>query len=173
MSSSPDTVAASEVAELYRAYARHLERIVRHGVRAPEPVVEDACQFAWLRLIHRHAWVRRETALAWLVKTAVREAVKLNNRRGRERSLEAEPGLVPKPDSRPGPPDLYEQRERLGALVSLPLRQQRLLWLRGLGLSYNEIATRDGCTPRTVERQLHRARSDLRAASLSRAERSR
>lgn len=161
----PDPMAGSDLGQLYRAYSKHLERIVRYGVRAPEPVIEDACQFAWLRLVHNQTRVRRETVLAWLVKTAVNEAFKLSARGGREGSFGGDLAFLMEPDPRPGPPELYEQRERLGRLVSLPPRQQRLLWLRGLGLSYHEIAKRDGCTPRTVERQLQRARADLRAAA--------
>ncbi|MBV8956985.1 MAG: sigma-70 region 4 domain-containing protein, partial [Solirubrobacterales bacterium] len=36
--------------------------------------------------------------------------------------------------------------------------QQRILWLHALGLTYAEIADYEGCTLRTVERQLLRAR---------------
>jgi RNA polymerase sigma factor (sigma-70 family) len=157
----------AEVGELYRALSKQLERIVRQDVRAPDLLIEDACQFAWARLVHHQARVRRETALAWLVRTAVHEALKLLGRRRRERSLDAEAderGEMPAPDLRPGPSELYDQRERLGSLATLPTRQQRLLWLYGLGLNYEEIASRDGCTPRAVERQLQRARASLRAA---------
>ena len=161
-------VVGSDLGQLFRRYSKHLERIVRYGVRAPEPVIEDACQFAWLRLVDNQAQVARENTLAWLVKTAVHEALKLTARHGRENSLDAEldwRGEFNAPGVRPGPADVCEQRERLGTLSSLPTRQQRLLWLRALGLSYNEIATRNGCTARTVERQLQRARAELREAA--------
>jgi RNA polymerase sigma factor (sigma-70 family) len=161
----------TDVDELYRAFSKSLERIVRHGVQAPEPVIEDACQFAWARLIHHQARVRRETVLAWLVKTAVREALKLTGHGRREQSLDAEleeRGEVPAPDLRPGPSELYDQRERLRTLATLSTRQQRILWLYGLGLNYDEIASRDGCSPRTIERQLKRARESLREVELRR-----
>jgi DNA-directed RNA polymerase specialized sigma24 family protein len=57
-----------------------------------------------------------------------------------------------------GPDERLEHRQRLGRLGALPVRQQRLLWLHGLGFSYREMAVREGCTARTVERQLLRAR---------------
>jgi RNA polymerase sigma factor (sigma-70 family) len=96
-----------------------------------------------------------------LVRTALREALRLLGRDHREPPLDAQ--LVRRgADPRPGPADRYEQRERLDALSSLSLRQQRLLWLYGLGLTYDEIALRHGCTARTVERQLKRARETLR-----------
>jgi RNA polymerase sigma factor (sigma-70 family) len=154
-----------DLAELYRVLSKRLERIVRLGVRAPDPLIEDACQFAWTRLVDHQDHVRTENALAWLVKTAVREAFKLVGRGCREHSLDAEldvRGEILAPDPSPGPADRYEQRERLRAISTLSPRQQRLLWLYGLGLSYEEIATHDGCSARTVERQLQRARATLR-----------
>jgi RNA polymerase sigma factor (sigma-70 family) len=129
-------------------------------------VIEDACQFAWSRLVHHRDRVRRETALAWLVTTATHEALKLVRRTGSELSLETvlEQGTEIAP-LRPGrPPEaLAEDHERLASLTSLSPPQQRVLWLFGLGLSYEEIARRQGCTSRAVERQLQRARATLRA----------
>jgi DNA-directed RNA polymerase specialized sigma24 family protein len=60
------------------------------------------------------------------------------------------------------PAQLIECRERLAELNRLPERQQRAVWLHGLGLNYAEIAVYEGCTPRTVERQLLRARHAIR-----------
>ena len=57
---------------------------------------------------------------------------------------------------------LVEDREQLKLIRQLPERQQRILWLHALGLSYEEIAAYTGDTPRTVERQLLRGRSRLR-----------
>jgi RNA polymerase sigma factor (sigma-70 family) len=60
------------------------------------------------------------------------------------------------------PSELVERRERLDGIRRLPERQQRVLWLHALGLSYGEIAAHEGCTTRTVERQLLRARQRAR-----------
>jgi RNA polymerase sigma factor (sigma-70 family) len=161
----PGSGPPSDVGELYQALAKRLEGIVRVGVRAPDPVIEDACQFAWSRLLHHPSRVRRETALGWLVTTAVHEAFKLLRRAAREVSLEAvaEQGAdLWTAASARGPDKVYEQRERLAGLSSVSVRQQRLLWLYGLGLSYEEIARREECTARTVERQLRQARAILR-----------
>jgi RNA polymerase sigma factor (sigma-70 family) len=156
-----------EVGELYRVLSRRLEQIVRFDVRAPEAVIEDACQFAWSRLIVRAAEVRREAVLSWLVRTAVHEALKLVRRANRCLSLDAAlehggEGAVLR--TCPPPVELVEQRERLAAVRELPARQQQLLWLHGLGLSYAEIALHTGWTQRTVERQLLRGRQRIRAA---------
>jgi RNA polymerase sigma factor (sigma-70 family) len=156
---------ALPVAELYRELSKRLEEIVRFEVRAPESVVEEACQFAWGRLMdHRHR-VRRESALSWLARTAVREAVRLRRRDGRclplEATLEGEADAV----TLPGPDEWFERRERLASIRQLPERQQRMLWLHALGLTYVEIARQTGYTTRTVERQLLRARRAARQAA--------
>jgi RNA polymerase sigma factor (sigma-70 family) len=62
----------------------------------------------------------------------------------------------------PQPHTLVERRERLKELQELSTRQQRALWLHAFGLSYAEIAVHEGCTVRTVERQLLRARQRIR-----------
>jgi RNA polymerase sigma factor (sigma-70 family) len=158
-------VVGCEVGELYRTFAKHLERVVRSDVQAPAAVIEDACQFAWARLVHHRGRVRRETVFGWLARTAMHEAFKLTRRDGSEVSLEAEiEAGRDTSDHRPGPPDIYERRERLRTVSSLSARPQRLVWLHGLGLTYAEIANKDGCSSRTVERQLQRARATLRAA---------
>jgi RNA polymerase sigma factor (sigma-70 family) len=153
-----------DVAELYELLAKRLEQIVRVDVRAPDVVVEDACQFAWSRLIHHRHRVHRETVMSWLARTAVHEAIKLLRRDRRELSLDAAPEhTTPALASTfRAPQVLVEERERLGELRRLPTRQQRALWLHAFGLSYAEIAEHEGCTVRTVERQLLRARQRIR-----------
>jgi RNA polymerase sigma factor (sigma-70 family) len=153
-----------DVAELYGLLAKRLEQIVRLDVRAPDVIVEDACQFAWSRLIHHRHRVHRETVMGWLARTAVHEAVKLVRRDRRElpadAALEAAPMAAA--SSCPVPHVVVENRERLRELRLLPTRQQRVVWLHAFGLSYAEIAVHEGCTVRTVERQLLRARQRIR-----------
>jgi DNA-directed RNA polymerase specialized sigma24 family protein len=160
---------SAEVSELYRSMSRRLEEVVRVEVRhASDPVVEDACQFAWDQLVHHHARVGRETALAWLATTAVREAVRLSGREERFLSLEAVIELAGDAavlGEAPAADEVTERRERLRAVGELPERQQRVVWLKALGLNYLEMAAQTGDTTRTVERQLTRARHALRAAA--------
>ncbi len=159
------TCESGEISTLYALHARRLEQIVRVGVRAPQAVIEDACQVAWSRLVfHAHS-IRRETALPWLVTTAIRHAVKVIGRQAREVSLERMDEYALQPLDRlraPAPDELVERRQRLDEVCLLPVRQRRLVWLQALGLSYDEIAVREGCTIRTVERQLGRARRTMR-----------
>jgi DNA-directed RNA polymerase specialized sigma24 family protein len=140
---------------------------VRSGVEAPEAVIEDACQFAWCRLVHHRARVSPDGAVAWVVVTAVHEAVKLNRRACRELSLEAlieETGDLQLSRTAPSAHDALEPRLRLELIDSLPSRRGRLVWLQALGFTYPEIATRAGETVRSVERQLTHARAALDAA---------
>jgi RNA polymerase sigma factor (sigma-70 family) len=164
-----DEAGVGDLGELYAVLARPLERIVRLEIRAPEPVVEEACQFAWSRLAYHRDRVRREAALSWLAKTAVHEAFKMIRRGARELSLDAT--LEGSDDAAvrlraSAPEEVLAQRERLAGVRGLPVRQQRLVWLHALGLSYAEMASHEGYTPRTVERQLLRARSALRSTEL-------
>lgn len=155
-----------DVGELYVLLAKRLEQIVRVDVRAPEVVVEDACQFAWSRLVHHRDRVHRETVMSWLARTAVHEAIRLLRRDRRELSLEDRAeyaaAALAVAASFSTPHVLAEDRERLGELRGLPMRQQRVVWLHAFGLSYEEIAVHEGCSVRTVERQLLRARQWIR-----------
>ncbi len=163
---APIPATVGDVADLYRALSRRLEQIVRLDVRASDSVVEDACQFAWGRLVHHRDRVRRDAALSWLATTAVHEAFKLLRLERRCLSLEArlEAGEQLPPDGR-SPHELVESKERIELVRVLPERQQRVLWLHALGLSYAEIAIHTGCTVRTVERQLLRAKRAVREAA--------
>ncbi len=153
-----------DLAGLYGARAAWVRRWVRFEVGAPESLVEDACQAAWSRLLDSSERIAPEAALVWLVRTAEREAVRLSRRAARDVSLDAlcdDRGELNRADGRVSLDDVLEQRSRLAAIRALPIRQRRMLWLRGLGFSYAEIAQRTGLTVRTVERQLHRARRRL------------
>lgn len=152
-----------DVAGLYAEQAARVRRLVGAAVRAPEAVIEDACQIAWSRLICHRERVHRQTAPAWVLRTAIREAIKLQRPSERElplESLEVPAGALGDPA-----PDLLdrlmEHRERLDAIRMLPERQRRLVWMQGLGLTYAEIASRTGDSRRTVERQLLRAKHTL------------
>ncbi|MBV9819149.1 MAG: sigma-70 family RNA polymerase sigma factor [Solirubrobacterales bacterium] len=153
-----------DVGELYAQHAASVRRRVGAGVRAPDPLIEDACQIAWSRLVHHRTRVHRETATSWLVRTAIHEALRLIRRGGRELSLdelvdgnsEAQGSRTPQLLD-----ELVEQRAVLDAIRILPERQGRLLWLQALGFTYAEIAGETGDTTRTVERQLARGRRRL------------
>jgi RNA polymerase sigma factor (sigma-70 family) len=159
----------TELEQLYACSAGQVRRRVGCDVNAPEAVIDDACQFAWIRLLHHRERVRREAAVAWLVTTAVHEALKLLRRAGHDVSLEVlieAAGDAPISESvvGPSPEETVGRRLALEELDALSERQRRLLWMQGLGFSYAEIRDHTGDSERTVERQLIRARSRLAAA---------
>ena len=157
-----------DVGELHLSLAASLQRVVGTKVQAPSVVIEDACQFAWYRLLRNAMRVERDAVLAWLATTAIHHAIKLARRDQRELSLEARLeniGQLDVPDSTPGPHDQVELRERLHLVRHLPDRQRRLLSMQAIGLSYDEIADEARLSLRTVERQLYRGRSRRRAVA--------
>src|ERR1700758_1114675 len=80
--------ALEEIGQLYVAFASYVRQTVRAQVRAPDPVIEDACQIAWSRLLGRRPALRREAVFAWLVTTANREAMRAARRSRRELPLD-------------------------------------------------------------------------------------
>jgi RNA polymerase sigma factor (sigma-70 family) len=154
-----------DVDAVYMSSATKVRGLVQGTVRAPEPVIEDACQTAWARLVRDRRRVRSDTAVAWLVTTAIREAIRLTRRAGRELFLEDllddETGALPGQAPDPALDELVDCRLRLNGLQVLPERQQRFIWLQALGWSYAEISDLTGASPRTVDRQLIRARRAL------------
>jgi RNA polymerase sigma factor (sigma-70 family) len=153
-----------EVGSLYARSAGLVRGHVRCGVAAPETVIEDACQVAWSRLLHHRDRVSHDHAVAWVITTAVHEAFKLVRRSDREVSLdeiaeETGDGFLSRTAA--AVDEAAESRLRLELLEALPERQQRLLWLQGLGFGYREMSARSGDTIRTVERQLAKARRRL------------
>ena len=168
---SQSIVGIEEIAELYAAHAVRIRRLVHLDVQAPDHIVEEACQVAWMRLVSHRARVRRECAVRWLVRVARHEAWRQLDRRRREQSLDElhEQATQARHDAdAPAPPtipdlmdELLAQRARLDAIRDLPDRQRRLLWLQGLGFSYEEMAGETGDSRRTIERQLERARRSV------------
>lgn len=152
--------------ELYAETAPRLRRAVACSVRAPEWVIEESCQSAWLKLVQRVAEVRPECRFAWLIAVAVHDALDAVERQARITSLDELGERAPlAPVAGASPHESVVQRQRLEALRSLSGRQQRAMWLAGAGLSYRELARVEGCSERVVERRLYRARQALREAA--------
>jgi len=164
----PEPRRLGDIERLYRELSPALERIVRHVVCCSDAVVEDACQFAWSRLVYHRSRVYRETALGWLATTAIREAFKLARRNARELSLdEALEGGADPVATEPEPWEVIARREQIVAVSRLARRPQRFVWLHALGLSYAEMAEHEHCTTRTVDRQLSKARKELCARTVT------
>jgi hypothetical protein len=105
---------------------------------APRADVDDACSFAWLQLL-THTYVDLSPApIGGLASTAIHETWRLG-RRSLARPVEQTAAAELVADSATDPSMLAEHRERLAQLEQLPRRRRRFLWLRGIGLSHEEM----------------------------------
>jgi DNA-directed RNA polymerase specialized sigma24 family protein len=136
--------------------------VVTRSVHTSAVNVDDACGFAWLQLVrHRPP---APVAFAWLCTTAVREAIKLDQRMTRLIGLDQLADVAT--DSSPGAESSLEviaAGEQIRAARLRP-RETRVLGLRIAGYTRGEMAELTGDSHRTIDRQLRRARRKLRDA---------
>jgi RNA polymerase sigma factor (sigma-70 family) len=160
----------ARIAALFEREARRVERLVSRRARAPQAVIEDACQAAWARLCARDdVDVESPAVLRWLVVTAVHEAWRhtSGNREVTAGGFLPDPevpGELPEPQAHGADPlavtvQRDEARRRIGRLTE---RERQFLALQAAGLTYEEIAKRLSVSVRTVERQILRGRRKLR-----------
>src|SRR5436305_3984856 len=176
-------LSTQDIESLYRSHSARLRRVVRADARAPEEVVDDACQHAWTSVLAHRERVNASSAFWWLAATAVHEAWRLAEprevcpwpvedrcsrdgsfaTRSRARPVDAGLGTPLVLAAPPRTPlEIVELRDRLRQIRRLPVRQQRLLWLHSSGLSYAEMARHERMTLRTVERLLLRGKRAAR-----------
>lgn len=160
-------------ADLYTRHHRALRRAVAGRVRMSADLVEEACQQAWLILLRRQP-DRGATLFAWLVTVAIHEGYRLSAIDRRDLSLDA-----PAPAADEWVPghqghrivdrdvvdESLEARRALRALAALTGRQRQYAVLRVAGLSYREIAAREGVTYTNVNKHLTKASRRLKDAA--------
>ncbi len=136
----------ARIAAMHRQHARELERRVARRARAEPQTIEDACSFAWMQLITHPSIDLDEPshgALAWITRTAVHEAWRLEARRARDELLDEvalRSELRQREQTTPGVDQIAAQRARLGLVAQIPPRPRRFLLRQALGHSYREIA---------------------------------
>jgi DNA-directed RNA polymerase specialized sigma24 family protein len=149
---------------LYRRHHRDLRRTLARHVTASDELIEDACQFAWLRLLATQP--DRYAIFGWLYVVALHEAYRLSAIERREARLESLPvdeyswqELVADPRTLD---DAHEALEALRAIAALPDRQRIDFALKIAGHSYGEIQARTpGRTYTNVNKSLTKARSRI------------
>jgi RNA polymerase sigma factor (sigma-70 family) len=153
--------------ELFRRHHRSLVRAVARSVSAPNELVEDACQHAWVMLLRRQP-TRTPALFAWLRTVALHQAYRLSQRDRRDARLEelaGDGGWEELLGSAPPLETAVEARAALASLAALPAAQRTDLALLIGGFSYREIARSDGRLRSTnnVNKHLTKARARLRS----------
>jgi hypothetical protein len=154
-----------DLEKLYRRHHRELHHAVSRAVRAPNELIEDACQTAWVILLRRQP--EREAVFAWLRVVAIHEAYRLSaldRRDARLERLRPQDGnwreVIAEPRSLD---DAVDALEALRVLASLPERRRIDLALKVAGYSYEEIrALTPGRTRTNVNKSLVKARAQIR-----------
>ena len=159
----------ARIAAMHRQHARELERRVARRARAEPQTIEDACSFAWMQLITHPSIDLDEPshgALAWITRTAVHEAWRLEARRARDELLDEVAltrELRQREQATPGVDQLAAQRGRLDLGAQIPPRPRRFLLRQAVGHSYREIAADEMVSLTTTNKQIARAKRLLRA----------
>ena len=159
----------ARIAAMHRQHARELERRVSRHARSELQTIEDACSFAWIQLITHPAIdldEPSEGALAWMTRTAVHEAWRLEARRARDELLDEvalRRELHQREQTTPGVDQIAAQRARLDLVAQIPPRPRRFLLRQALGHSYREIAADETVSLTTTNKQIARGKRLLRA----------
>jgi RNA polymerase sigma factor (sigma-70 family) len=150
-------------ADLFLAHHEALLRHVARAIPGHPALAEDACAFAWSELLRRQP--RRDRVVAWLAVVARHEAIRLA-RRARREPCTAHPGDDVLWASGGDLARTLDTRAALQLVATLPARKRAVLGLRLGGYSHAEIAGALQMTPRTVARQLTRARAAVTARAV-------
>jgi DNA-directed RNA polymerase specialized sigma24 family protein len=105
-------------------------------------------------------------ALAWITRTAVHEAWRLEAMRARDELLDEAAlrrELRRREQTTLRVDELVAQRTRLDLVAQIPPRPRRFLLRQALGHSYREIAAQEDASLTTTNKQIARARRLLRA----------
>jgi RNA polymerase sigma factor (sigma-70 family) len=165
---------AEEIARFYEHHAERLRRAITAKTSGLDAgIVDDACSYAWEKLLQRpDIDLDHKNAYWWVHKVALRQAWDFGRRQQRERSSG---GMNGADEDRPEPISQGEDildvvaehvdhttiRRLLG---ELHWRERRELLLYAHGLSYEEIAQVTGTSYTAVNRWLARGKKKLRDA---------
>jgi DNA-directed RNA polymerase specialized sigma24 family protein len=153
-------------AELFREFHPRFVRILQRRTNAPREVVDDACAFAWQQFL-QHQPDRDRNWRAWLVRTAEREAWRLNGVEASHQTwsiedVECAPAALDIADDHDHAAIRLRLRAALEAFARLPDRRRDIKTLQITGFSYAEIAEMRGLTYTRVNHVLAEANAMLR-----------
>ncbi len=139
MSEQPVPQLLGDEHELYERHADRLRRMTQLTVNTTRENVNDACAFAWMQLLAHQP--QRETVFPWLRTVAKREALRLD---ALAREVARAPDVADDPwalvPDRREPDEKQRMVEVVERLQELPARQREVLFLRGTGWTYQQIA---------------------------------
>jgi DNA-directed RNA polymerase specialized sigma24 family protein len=154
-----------QIARIYSEHADELRAYVASITRTDPETIEDACSHAWTQLLS-HPTIElgspRNGTLRWLTTTAAREAWRLHKLRGVAARADIDAWTEHPGSATPSAESVALLRARIDLVRELPERPRRFLLRHMLGYTYDEIATIEGVSWRTTERQLARVRRLLR-----------
>jgi DNA-directed RNA polymerase specialized sigma24 family protein len=143
--------------ELYEAWASRLLRSVASCVNTSDANVQDACSIAWIQLLRCQP--RRETALAWLVTVAKREAIRLDRAERAHDSGGLEVDWMPDPHSATHGREALA--DTLGLVERLHPRRRAMLMEHACSYTLDEIAARHGISRARACALVYKARVQL------------
>jgi DNA-directed RNA polymerase specialized sigma24 family protein len=169
MSETPHRAQQGDEHELFERHAARLRRETKLAISTTPEIVDDACAFAWMKLVENQP--RRETVFPWLRAVARNKALELDRLARAEASRQTslhfgDGGEVPVP-ARRGRPEvtqrLLELRERV---MELPPRTREMVFLQAAGWRYSELAEHFGVGSARVNFLLTQAKIRMREMDL-------
>ena len=145
-------------------FARHYDMIygVLYRLVGSRPEAEDLAQEVFLKL-YRRRLRRGENIAGWLYRVAVNTGYNALRAAARTQRHEQSAGPPTEPRTVEEHVEQHERARRVrAALARIGSRAAKILLLRGMGLSYAEVAEAIGAAPGSVGTLLARAQRDFR-----------
>lgn len=166
------TARADEVGRFYVDRSRWVAGAVASRVRtSDETVIEDACSFAWVKLLGRPDIDLNDRGAEWIITVATRQGWRLARvdrevPSGAFRGETHDPHEMSEPASLLGDPEsraiAHEvHMRRVDALGLLAPDERRVLYLQALGYDYSEIVAALHASRGRVNRRLSDGRGKL------------
>lgn len=166
------TARAAEVGRFYVDRSRWVAGAVANRVRtSDETVIEDACSFAWVKLLGRPDIELNDRGAEWIITVATRQGWRLARvdrevPSGAFRGETHDPFEASEPASLLGDPESRAighevHARRVEAFGLLTPDERRVLYLQALGYSYAEIAAALCASRARVNGRLSEGRAKL------------